>query len=335
MSNVNFHQYFSAELKEFHAILMYQQESYSKKLKECGSGSEFDETETLAKLKEATDIASEFFRGFSDLLAEGKMEKIKMNIQAVLSYIESSKNTYLKDYTKLFDEALERLAELSMIIEPTIQNSNGDIVFEKNIESPYALDVTYAINNFKKSSYILVGGGFVIILLINLLLMNLMGDGFFSNGIILLLNILYLFVLVFGFRFISTKLLSHKLTDESNESFVNNVGKLISKGQPKGVREVTFQNANYHGRIAEIKKKRDQENERPRSSFDKVVISTPKRSSESQRSTNTQRNTSSRSSTHSNYGSFYNSGYTSSSSHSGSDSSSSNCDGGSSGGGCD
>ena len=107
MSNVNFHQYFSAELKEFHAILMYQQESYSKKIKESGSDSEFDETETLVKLKEATDTASEFFRGFSDLLAEGKMEKIKMNIQAILSYIESSNNTYLKDYTKLFDEALE------------------------------------------------------------------------------------------------------------------------------------------------------------------------------------------------------------------------------------
>lgn len=179
MSNVNFHQYFSAELKEFHAILMYQQESYSKKIKESGSDSEFDETETLVKLKEATDTASEFFRGFSDLLAEGKMEKIKMNIQAILSYIESSNNTYLKDYTKLFDEALERLAELSMIVEPTIQNANGDIVFEKNIETPYVLDVAYAINNFKNSSYILVGGGFVIILLINLFLINLIGDGFF------------------------------------------------------------------------------------------------------------------------------------------------------------
>ena len=125
------------------------------------------------------------------------------------------------------------------------------------------------------------------------------------------------------------------MTDESNESVVNNVGKLISEDQPTRVAEITFQNINSHGRIGEIKKKRDQENERSRSSFDKVAISTPKRSSESQRNTNTQRNTSSRSSTHSNYGSFYNSGYTSSSSDSSSDSSSSSCDGGSSGGGCD
>lgn len=333
MSNVNFHQYFSAELKEFHAILVYQQESYSKKIKENGTNSDFDETETLVKLKESIDRASEFFRGFSDLLAEGKMEKIKMNIEAILGYINNSNNTYIKDYTKLFDEALERLFELSMIVEPTIINEDGEVVFERNAIKPYELDVDYAVNYLNKTSYIVVGVGFAILIGINLIALNMMGEGFFANGAVLLLNFIYIFSLLFGFKTISTILLKRKLADETNESFVNNVGKLIDEDKLTTVAEIVFQNTNSQGRIGEIREKRNQENERQKSSFDNVEFNAPRRSVEPPRSSNTQKVSSSGSTTHTNYGSFYNSGQNSYDSSS--DSSSSSCDGGSSGGGCD
>jgi uncharacterized membrane protein YgcG len=333
MSNVNFHQYFSAELKEFHAILVYQQESYAKKLKDNSNNSEFDETETLVKLKESIDTASEFFRGFSDLLAEGKMEKIKMNIEAILGFINNSNNTYIKDYTKLFDEALDRLFELPMIIEPKILNEDGGVVFERNAIKPYELDVDYAVNNLNKSSYIAVVVGFIILIGINLFALNLMGDGFFASGAVLVLNIIYIFSFLFGFRTISTIFLKHQLAKETNESFVENVEKLISEDEPTKVAEIIFQNTNSKERTGKIREKRIEEYERQKSSFDKVDFNTPRRSVELSRSSNSQNSSSSSSSAHANHSSYHNSGY--SSYDSSSDSSSSSCDGGSSSGGCD
>jgi len=333
MSNVNFHQYFSAELKEFHAILVYQQESYAKKLKDNSNNSEFDETETLVKLKESIDTASEFFRGFSDLLAEGKMEKIKMNIEAILGFINNSNNTYIKDYTKLFDEALDRLFELPMIIEPKILNEDGGVVFERNAIKPYELDVDYAVNNLNKSSYIAVVVGFIILIGINLFTLNLMGDGFFASGAVLVLNIIYIFSFMFGFRTISTILLKHKLAEEANGSLVKNVEKLIREDEPTKVTEIIFQNTNSKERTGKIREKRIEEYERQKSSFDKVDFNTVRRSVELSRSSNSQNSSSSSSSAHANHSSYHNSGY--SSYDSSSDSSSSSCDGGSSSGGCD
>lgn len=337
MSNVNFHQYFSAELKEFHAILVYQQESHSRKIKENSDNSEFDETETLVKLKESIDTASNFFRGFSDLLAEGKMEKIKMNIEAILSFINNSNNTYMKDYTKLFDEALERLDELSMIVEPTIKNDNGEIVFQKNIEAPY--DVAYAINTLKSSSFIFVGLGFAIIFVVNLFVINLIGEGFIESGVIILLNVIYLFGIVFGFRAISTKLLKLQLAEESDQTIVNNIGKLISDHEVADVNQIAYENINAQERILNIRKKREQDNAKPKNSFDRVARSSIAQTSEKNRGSNhhrsTSTSTSTSSTTHSNYDSFHSSSFTSNISDSSNDSSSSSSDSGTSSGSYD
>lgn len=227
MNNINFHQYFSSELKEFHAILIFQQESYSKILKENSNHDDYDDTETLLMLKESIDHASSFFRGFSDLLAEGKMKKIKMNIEAILAFINASQNTHLKDYTKLFDEALKRMEELAMIVEPTIRNEEGEIFFQKNSIKPYETEINDAFHFLKTNCLMIIGIGFIALSGVNLGLLASIGQGLFASMIVLIINILCLLGFIMGFRFLSNKMLKQKLKSNNNETYSVNLNKLI------------------------------------------------------------------------------------------------------------
>lgn len=315
MSNVNFHQYFSSELKEFHAILIFQQESYSKKLKENSIHNEYDETETLVMLKESIDHASSFFRGFSDLLAEGKMEKIKMNIEAILAFINASQNTHLKDYTKLFDEALERMDELAMIVEPTIRNEEGEILFQKNSVKPYELEVNDAFRFLKKHTLLYIGIGFTALLGMNWVLLGFIGQSFLASMIVLTINMLCLLGFITGFKFLSNKMLMQKSKSENDETYNMNLNKLIERAEVAPISTIVFENSSSINRIEEWKNKNADSR---KDKFSGLNLKPDKTSS----SKNSGYGSSST------YGSF--NSYDSSN-----DSSSSSCDSGSSGSGCD
>ncbi len=250
MSNVNFHQYFSSELKEFHAILIFQQESYSRKLKENSNHAEYHETETLEMLKESIDLASNFFRGFYDLLAEGKTEKIKMNIEAILAFINSTKNTHLKDYTKLFDEALQRMDELAMIIEPTIRNEEGEILFQKNSVKPYEVEINDAFRFLKKHRLMMVGVGFTALLGMDLVLLASIGQGFLASMIALTINILCLLGFIIGFNFLSNKILKINLKSNNNKTYSVNLKKLIECSESTPTAKADLDNNNSNNRIS-------------------------------------------------------------------------------------
>lgn len=329
MSNVNFHQYFSSELKEFHAILIFQQEYYSKKLKENSIHNEYDETETLVMLKESIDHASSFFRGFSDLLAEGKMEKIKMNIEAILAFINASQNTHLKDYTKLFDEALERMDELAMIVEPTIRNEEGEILFQKNSVKPYEIEINDAFRFLNEHRLMIIGIGFTALLGANWVLLASIGQGFLASVIALSINILCLLGFIIGFKFLSNKMLKQKLKSNNDETYSVNLNKLIECSESTPMAKVVFENSNSNIRIGEWKNK----NVDPRKDQFSGINLKPDRDIKKNTNTNQFRSTTNSSNS---------SGYGSSSSYGGynsygssNDSSGSSCDGGSSGGGCD
>lgn len=239
---ISLQDYLSEELQEFQAILLFQQDMQKNQLESSKITSCNDQFNRSGSIGDATKLAFQYYRGLYDLLEEGNVNKVNMNVQYILYSIKNSKNKYLEDYTMLFEQMEARLKDISKLNESQIKQLKRHLTDQSNIPPNYMIETDLNNEILKTASlFVALTSSVLAIIVVGT---TLIIDSVLIGSIVGMSSLFIVgYILLFKYPLLIKYVISHFLLNTLNADQEKRIMKLLDLAQPKYKVKQVFESA--------------------------------------------------------------------------------------------